>query len=70
MRNVRVDGGRGIWLSGEPHAFMFRTRGSEVYEDVFYLAGNTLLWERGPVTYRLEADVMLADALRIARSVE
>jgi hypothetical protein len=33
------------------------------------LAGPTLVWERGDLTLRLEADVSKARALAIARSV-
>ena len=33
------------------------------------LAGNTLLWSRDGITYRLEADIDKEAALRIARSV-
>jgi uncharacterized protein DUF4367 len=33
------------------------------------LAGNTLLWERGALTLRLEADINEEEALKIARSV-
>jgi hypothetical protein len=33
------------------------------------LAGNVLLWELGTRTFRLEADVPKAEALRIARSM-
>ena len=32
------------------------------------LAENTLLWERGGVTYRLEAQVTRDEAIRIASS--
>ena len=33
-----------------------------------YVAGNTLVWTRDHVTYRLEADVALDRALELARA--
>jgi hypothetical protein len=60
----------GIFLSGEPHDLMFTApNGETVFEPVF-LAGTTLVWERGPLTMRLEGDLTLAQALEIARSVK
>ena len=65
---VTVDGGRGAWLEGR-HAVVFRDRRGRPYFESPRIAGNTLLWERGALTLRLEADVDKADALRIARSL-
>jgi hypothetical protein len=39
-----------------------------VLDERIRLARNTLLWEHGPLTLRLEGDLSLAEALRIARS--
>lgn len=67
---VRVEGPRGLWISGPDHEVFYvggdgvRRRGPP------YLAGNTLIWARGGTTYRLEADVSRADALAFARSLE
>jgi hypothetical protein len=66
---VRIDGQPGYWLSGEPHDFAYSDENGEFRQELVRLAGNTLLWERGLVTLRLEADVSKAVALRIARSV-
>jgi hypothetical protein len=66
---VNVDGEPGYWLSGEPHDFSYLDENGEFRQELVRLAGNTLLWERGPLTLRLEADVPKAQALRIARSV-
>jgi hypothetical protein len=66
---VRIEGQPGYWLSGEPHDFSYVDENGEFRQELVRLAGNTLLWERGPVTLRLEADVSKAVALQIARSV-
>jgi len=59
---VRVGDDPGIWIVG-PH----------VFDDVLgqpRLAGNTLLWQHGDVTLRLDGRVTKAQALQIARSVQ
>ena len=66
---VTVDGGRGIWLEGAAHTFFFRDENGVGVAESQRLAGNTLLWERGELTLRLEGDLSRAEALRIARAV-
>ena len=65
---VRVEGGQGYFLSGEPHDFAYYDRAGNFRQELVRLAGTTLLWERGALTLRLEAEVSKADALKIARS--
>ena len=60
---VKVRGTFGLWLSGAPHVFLFPREPAR-------LAGNTLVWESGGTTYRLEApDLAKADALALAASL-
>jgi anti-sigma factor RsiW len=66
---VTVDGATGYWISGARHVVLYLTPAGAVREDRARLAGNTLVWEAGGVTHRLEADVSRREALRIARSV-
>ena len=68
VRSVDVDGAPGYWIEGAPHQLLF-SFGNEVLPDSLRLATNTLLWQRGEQVYRLEADVTLETALRIAASV-
>jgi hypothetical protein len=70
VRRVAVDGAPGAFLSGDPHAFVFVDADGAVQEETLRLAGNVLVWERAGLVLRLEADVGLREALRIARSVE
>jgi hypothetical protein len=64
---VVVNGRSGFFLSGARH-FVYMAPTRIVLEERIRLARNTLLWERGPLTLRLEGDLTLAQALRIARS--
>ncbi len=66
---VGVEGERGLFVSGEPHFVMYLDSASQIREERAYLAGTTLLWNRGDVLLRLEADVERAEALELARAV-
>lgn len=66
---VRVRGARGYWLAGAPHEQVYRGVDGTIYPDTLRLAGNTLVWERGPLTLRLEGARSKRQALRIARSL-
>ena len=63
--------GRGVayYLAGQPHQFFFRDPTGNIQPETLRLAGNTLLWEEGGITYRLEAQVGRDDAIRIASSL-
>ncbi len=68
VERVRVDGAPGIWLGGAKHAFSFLDGGGMTRAWETRLAGNTLVWERGRMTLRLEGDLSRADAIRLAES--
>ena len=63
-----VGGSPGYWITGAPHAFLYLDNRGRVIEQTLYLAGDTLLWQHGSVTLRLEGRISLGQALRIARS--
>jgi hypothetical protein len=69
VRRVSVRGEPGLWLSGGPHSVVFVGRDGIARSETRRLAGNTLLWQRGERTLRLEGAISLPTALRIARSV-
>jgi hypothetical protein len=62
-------GSAAYWLAGQPHQFFYRDATGAIQPDTLRLAGNTLLWEAGGVTYRLEAEVTRDEAVRIASSL-
>jgi hypothetical protein len=66
---VSVGGERGVWISGRPHQFAYEDSQGAAHAETLRLAGNTLLWQRGGVLLRLEANVSKAAALRIARTL-
>ncbi len=68
IERVAVNGVPGVWLEGAPHAVFVvpSPAGRDVVSDNIRLAGNTLLWYRNGVTYRLEAQVSKERALQIA----
>lgn len=65
---VSVNGVPGYWLEGAPHVFFVRTADGQIRDEALRLAGNTLVWVQDGVTYRLEAQIPLEEALRIAAS--
>jgi hypothetical protein len=69
VEQLTVNGGGGYWLEGQPHMFFYRDSAGEVQNETIRLAGNTLLWEAGNLTLRLEGALTRDAALRIARSI-
>jgi hypothetical protein len=65
---LTVNGNYGIWISGAPHSVVFRDEFG-VISDRPRLARNTLLWENGPVTLRLEGDFSKQRALALAARI-
>lgn len=65
---LTVNGGPGAWISGQPHQIYYRSGGGFEFDEL-RLAGNTLVWQQGPTTVRIEAAVDQATALRIAGSM-
>jgi len=66
---VPLGSGVAYYLAGQPHQFFFRDPAGNLQPETLRLAGNTLLWEEGGVTYRLEAQVSREEAIRIATTL-
>jgi hypothetical protein len=60
-----VNGQPAIWVEG-PHAVRYFGRDGERRQQPARLAANTLIWQVGGTTLRLEGDFTQAEALRIA----
>jgi hypothetical protein len=69
IEKVTVDGAPGFWVGGA-HYFSYFDRNLQYQQEQVRLSGKALIWERGTLTLRLEADVTKSEALRIARSAE
>jgi len=65
---VAVAGGTGVWIDG-PHELIYADRSGNPRFESARMAGRTLIWQRGSVTYRLEGDLTLPAALAVAASV-
>jgi hypothetical protein len=69
VEEVTVAGEPGYWFSGEPHFFTYRDAAGGITDERTRLAGNTLVWQRGEQTLRLEGQLSKEEALRIAASM-
>ena len=66
---VTVDGAPGYWISGAPHWFWYLDPAGQVIEEGRRLVGDTLVWERDGILYRIEGDITKARALEIASTI-
>jgi hypothetical protein len=66
---TRVGGEPAVYLEGAPHEVFFLDAHGQARTDEVRLAGNVLLWQRGPLTLRIEGARSLDDALALARSL-
>jgi hypothetical protein len=69
VEQVEVAGQPGYWFSGEPHFYTYRDARGGVVDEQTRLAGNTLVWQAGEQTLRLEGQLPKEEALRIAESM-
>jgi hypothetical protein len=69
VEQVTVGGEPGYWFSGEPHFFTYQDAAGTLREEQTRLAGNTLIWQRGDLTLRLEGELPKEEAIRIAESM-
>jgi hypothetical protein len=64
-----VAGQPGYWFSGEPHFFTYLDATGQFRDEQTRLAGNTLIWQRGDLTLRIEGQITRQEALAIAESM-
>ena len=69
VATVEVAGTTGYWLSGRPHLVMYLDQYGDAKLDEGRLAGNTLLWQRDGIVYRLESNLSQSRAAAIAESM-
>jgi hypothetical protein len=69
VEELTVGGEPGYWFSGEPHFFTYQDADGILQEERTRLAGNTLIWQRGELTLRIEGEISRDEALRIAESM-
>jgi hypothetical protein len=70
IEEVSVNGARGVFLSGEPHFLFLIDESGVAFDASPRLAEDVLVWDEGGVAYRIEGDLELEEALRLARSLQ
>jgi len=65
VRETTVNGARAAWVEGE-HFFVLRGGN---YTTRRLVDGNTLIWARDGITYRLECDLTMEEAVKVAESI-
>lgn len=66
IRQTSVNGGAAVWAEGP---YMVETRNGN-YVERWLVSGRVLIWQSGDVTYRLETDRSLEEAVKIAESLK
>jgi hypothetical protein len=66
---VRVGEDVAYWIEGEPHEVVMTDRNGDVVHEGARLAGNTLVWTEGDVTYRLESALDRDQAIELASTL-
>jgi hypothetical protein len=70
LTEVTVNGGPGYWIEGSPHVFFFTDAQGAVRDEDMRLATNTLVWQQGDRTLRIEGAATKDQALQIAASMQ
>jgi hypothetical protein len=65
IRETTVNGQYALWVKG---SHMLEIQGND-YQSLRLVDGNVLIWEVGSITYRLETDLSMEEAIRIAESL-
>ena len=67
---VSVDGAHGYWIAGPPHVLRYVGPDGDARAEATRLVGDTLVWERDGMLYRIESGLGLVETLRIAETME
>ena len=59
----------GWWISGEPHEIVYLDPRGEIIADTRRVAGDTLLWTRGDLTFRMETSLDRGAAIGLAETI-
>lgn len=68
FREVSIGDDPAFWIEGT-HTIAFLDDNGELRQDLARLVGNTLVWQTGDLTVRLETPLQLDEALEIAESI-
>jgi hypothetical protein len=66
---VAIGGVTGYWISGAMHDLVYIGVNGQIENDSRRVVGDTLIWTRGNLTFRLETTLGQDSAIRIAESI-
>lgn len=69
ITGVKIGGEAGYWIEGPPHVVRYRGPAGEERTEMTRLVGDTLVWERDGVLYRIESGLGRDATIRIAESI-
>lgn len=67
IRETHINGQYAVWAEG---VYPLKVSNGNEIEFTRFIDGHVLIWEDGEVTYRLETDRSMEEAIRIAESLE
>jgi hypothetical protein len=67
---LNVAGMPGFWIEGRPHEVRYTDASGAERAEMTRLVGDTLVWERGGVLYRIESGLGRDATVRIAESLD
>ena len=70
VTQVDVDGTTGLWIVGDDHEVFYVGMDRGRYRGAPVLVGAALVWARDGITYRLEGDLTVEQAIALAGSLE
>lgn len=65
-----VNDQQAFWVVGAHWLLFFDSTGREQFQFNRFVRGNVLVWQHGNITYRLETNLPLEEAVKIAESIE
>jgi hypothetical protein len=68
IERTSVHGRPAVWTLG-PYVLEYVVDGRRDYQSRRLVDGHVLIWEESDITYRLETDVSLEEAIKIAESL-
>ncbi len=69
IETAEVNGRVGYWIGGAPHGVLVLGRDGQIVALDTRLAGNTLLWTQGGLTFRLESALTRDAAVALAATI-
>jgi hypothetical protein len=69
VETSEVNGQEAYWVTGSHFLEYFDSQGRAVFDSIRLVEGNVLIWTEGDLTYRLETDMSLEEAILTAESL-